>query len=194
MRKFEFSWKRTNINYHIQKDSFWFLTGRTLKVLTLILTEVSDGFMMSLENSQTFLSSLTKTGDSPPGMQFVEDSEQGQQRSRISYDALLDRFVKQLNLGKFQFFFWSNLKCPPCWQWALFYLNKVLLMALIYLDDSILSRYVTPPVSLYFIFFNNHYLPASFTWVTPKAASRTWNIADSAALPPEYLKKRKNKF
>lgn len=43
--------------------------------------------------------------DSPPGMQFVEDSEQGQQRSRISYDALLAQFVKQLNLGKFQFFF-----------------------------------------------------------------------------------------
>ena len=61
--------------------------------------------MMSLENSQTFLSSLTKTVDSPPGMQFVEDSEQGQQRSRISYDALLAQFVKQLNLGKFQLFF-----------------------------------------------------------------------------------------
>ena len=116
MSKFEFSWKKTNINYHVEGDSFWFLTGRTLRVLTLILTEVIGSFMISLENGQTFLSSLTKITDSPPGMRFVEDSEQGQQRSRISYDALLAQFVKQLNLGKFQFSFWSNLKCPPCWQ------------------------------------------------------------------------------
>ena len=32
---------------------------------------------------------MTRTVDSLPGMQFVEDSEQGQQRSRILYDALL---------------------------------------------------------------------------------------------------------
>ena len=44
---------------------------------------------MSLENGQPFFSSLTRTVDSLPGMQFVEDSEQGQQRSRILYDALL---------------------------------------------------------------------------------------------------------
>ena len=88
MSKFEFSWKKTNINCHVEGDSFWFLTGRTLRVLT-ILTEVSDSFMMSLENGQTFLSSLTKIIDSFPGMQFVEDSEQGQQRSWILYDALL---------------------------------------------------------------------------------------------------------
>ena len=58
--------------------------------------------MMPLENGQTFLPSLTRMIDSPPGMRFVEDSEEGQQRSRIPYDALLAPFVKQLNHGKFQ--------------------------------------------------------------------------------------------
>lgn len=86
-----------------------------------------------------------------------------------------------------QSFLWRKLGCSLRRLWALFSLTKILLRAFSHLDGKILSRFVTPPVSFhFFFFFNNNYLPASFTWVTPKAASRTWNIADSAALPPEY--------